>query len=114
MRLSGPRAALVQVQLEQLAGANFGGARAPERRRTVKSADLRLTEFPLAPPDGLTCRMRVLEAFGLTEESLAVLVAMERDILAAKKERQADRNGGTARNQLMEQHEEEYDDYDDL
>ena len=58
--------------------------------------------------------MRVLEAFGLTEDSLAVPVAMERDILAAKKERQAERNGGTVRNQLMEQQEGEYDDYDDL
>ena len=57
--------------------------------------------------------MRVLEAFGLTEDSLAVLVAMERDIVAAKKERQSERNGGTARNQLMEQ-EDEFDDYDDL
>ena len=113
VRLSGPRAALVQTQLEELAGKPFGGSRGPERRRSVKSPDLRLQEFPMAAPEALSCRMRVLEAYGLTEQSLAVLVALEKEVLQAKADRRAEVQSG-ARNHLAAPEEEEYDDYDDL
>ena len=77
-RLTGPRAALVQQQLEEMSKTNFAGARAPNRRRRVKSACVRLVEFPRATPSPYICRTQLKQAYGLTDELLATLVEQER------------------------------------
>ena len=111
VRLSGPRAALVQLQLEELAGKQFIGARAPARRRTVKSPDLRLAEFPHAPPEAITCRMQLLEAYGLIEQTLGVLVAFERGRQQLREEARSQRRGPGLQ---ADMEDEEPDDYDEL
>ena len=111
VRLSGPRAAQVQMQLEAIAGTDFAGAKAPLRRRPIKSPDVLLQEFPLAPAEGSTCRSQILGTFGLDEASLAALVKIERDVVEAKEERRRNRpSAGANANHLGQDEEEEYGD----
>ena len=110
VRLSGPRAALVQVQLELLAGKTFAGARAPERRRHVKSSDISLAEFPGAPPHSLACRLQLLEAYGLSNATLGLLVQLERDTRAAKAEWRANQPRAVSKEDLQRQQEEQAED----
>ena len=88
VRLSGPRAALVQAQLEQPAGRPFVCAREPSRRRHVKSPDLELVDSPNAPPTSST----ILEPYGVTQASLAGLAKIEHDARIAKAEWRASRS----------------------
>ena len=86
-KLYGPRAALVQQQLEELAGMPFLGARGPPRRVVIKSSYFRLTDFPRAAPHLLACRLQLRQAYGLSEELLARLIAFEKQRVEARASR---------------------------
>ena len=97
------------MQLEELAGLEFAGARAPPRRIRVKSKDIELVDFPLAPPVLAVCRMHWLKAYGVSEAKLASLAQLEKE----KKERPNRASSSREVNALAEE-EDEYDDYNDL
>ena len=83
-RLSGPHAALVQDQLEELAGTSFGGARAPLLRRRVKSPSIQLQEFPGTIPDVWSARQQVMNAHGFSEVLLKRMVTYIKEAQARR------------------------------
>ena len=104
-RLSGPTAAVVQQQLEELAGKSFSGAQAPPMRKRVKSKDVHFQDFPQAQPKLSTCRQHPMQAHGLDEDALARLVHIQRE--RAEKPSSSHAASGHA-------DEEEEDDEEDL
>ena len=86
-RLSGPHAALVQEQLEELTGVSFSGSRQPLHRVTVKRPDIRLQEFPMARDLASCVREQVLKAYGLTDDLLQRLVVRQEELQTKKKEK---------------------------
>ena len=118
MRLSGPHAALVQTQLELLAGKKCAGARAPERRRHIKSPDVGLSDLPCTAPVTLTCRLQLLGAYWLSNDTLGKLVQLERDARQEKADWKAGRPRVVSQEELQRQRDEEeeldeFDDFDD-
>ena len=97
------------MQLEELAGLEFAGARAPPRRIRTKSSGIELVDFPLAPPVLAVCRMHLLKAYGVSEAKLASLVQLEKE----KKEKAHRAASSREQNALVEE-ADDYDDYDDL
>ena len=75
--------------MELISGTPFAGARAPEKRLTVKSPDIRLQEFPMARAPKDVLRGHIMAAYGVSETLLAKLVDFQKARADARKVKQA-------------------------